>query len=164
MYFGHRPWDVYWDCALVDFSLETTSALLAFLRILRDRHCSHRRKLAFAAPLVCTLRTSRIGYTSSAVSHAPSRSCGTISLRSQPNVGRRDWADPRAGIAPRQSHIAVLWDRGWLAFHTFMKVYEESTLRRTHAAEYEEFCRNAPRWITQLSAWRSGDQDSSCFG
>jgi len=51
----------------------------------------------------------------------------------------------------------------WLAFHTFVKVYEEPTLRRTHAAEYEEFCRNVPRWITQLSAWRSGDQDSSCF-
>jgi protein-S-isoprenylcysteine O-methyltransferase Ste14 len=41
----------------------------------------------------------------------------------------------------------------WLAFHTFVKVYEEPTLRRTHAAEYEEFCRNVPRWIPRLSAW-----------
>jgi len=51
----------------------------------------------------------------------------------------------------------------WLAFHTFVKVYEEPTRRRTHAAKYEEFCRNVSRWIPRLSAWRGGDQNSSGF-
>jgi len=41
----------------------------------------------------------------------------------------------------------------WLAFETFVILYEEPTLRRTYAAEYEEFCRNVPRWIPRLSAW-----------
>jgi protein-S-isoprenylcysteine O-methyltransferase Ste14 len=41
----------------------------------------------------------------------------------------------------------------WLAFETFVILYEEPVLRRTYAAEYEEFCRNVPRWIPRLSAW-----------
>jgi protein-S-isoprenylcysteine O-methyltransferase Ste14 len=41
----------------------------------------------------------------------------------------------------------------WLAFQIFVLLYEEPVLRRTYAAEYEEFCRNVPRWIPRLSAW-----------
>ena len=41
----------------------------------------------------------------------------------------------------------------WLAFETFVILYEEPVLRRTYAAEYGEFCRNVPRWIPRLSAW-----------
>jgi len=42
----------------------------------------------------------------------------------------------------------------WLAFGTFVILYEEPVLRRTYAAEYEEFCRNVPRWIPRLNARR----------
>ena len=43
----------------------------------------------------------------------------------------------------------------WLAFQLFVLLYEEPVLRRTYAAEYEEFCRNVPRWIPRLSAWNA---------
>jgi protein-S-isoprenylcysteine O-methyltransferase Ste14 len=42
----------------------------------------------------------------------------------------------------------------WLAFQLFVALYEEPTLRKTYGAEYEEFCRNVPRWIPRLRPWR----------
>jgi protein-S-isoprenylcysteine O-methyltransferase Ste14 len=35
----------------------------------------------------------------------------------------------------------------------FVRLYEEPTLRRTFGADYEEYCRNVPRWIPRLRAW-----------
>jgi len=35
----------------------------------------------------------------------------------------------------------------------FVRFYEEPTLRRMFGAEYEQYCRNVPRWIPRLSAW-----------
>ena len=35
----------------------------------------------------------------------------------------------------------------------FVQLYEEPTLRRTFGADYEEYCRNVPRWIPRLRAW-----------
>lgn len=35
----------------------------------------------------------------------------------------------------------------WLAFHLFVYLYEEPTLRRTFGEEYEAYCRTVPRWI-----------------
>jgi len=40
-----------------------------------------------------------------------------------------------------------------LAFAGFVIAYEEPTLRRQFGAEYEEFCRNVPRWIPRLTPW-----------
>ena len=34
-----------------------------------------------------------------------------------------------------------------LAFHIFVIVYEEPTLRDTYGEEYERYCRRVPRWI-----------------
>jgi protein-S-isoprenylcysteine O-methyltransferase Ste14 len=34
-----------------------------------------------------------------------------------------------------------------LAFHVFVLVYEEPTLRSTYGAEYDGYCRRVPRWI-----------------
>ena len=34
-----------------------------------------------------------------------------------------------------------------LAFHVFVLVYEEPTLRQTYGAEYDAYCRRVPRWI-----------------
>ncbi|HKN77245.1 MAG TPA: isoprenylcysteine carboxylmethyltransferase family protein [Candidatus Acidoferrum sp.] len=35
----------------------------------------------------------------------------------------------------------------------FVQFYEEPTLRRLFGADYEEYCRNVPRWIPRLRAW-----------
>lgn len=41
-----------------------------------------------------------------------------------------------------------------LAFHLFVLMYEEPTLRAKYGPEYEEFCRNVPRWVPRLNPWR----------
>ena len=41
----------------------------------------------------------------------------------------------------------------WLAFHMFVLLYEEPTLRATFADEYRDFCSNVPRWIPRLHPW-----------
>jgi protein-S-isoprenylcysteine O-methyltransferase Ste14 len=35
----------------------------------------------------------------------------------------------------------------------FVVLYEEPTLRRKFGVEYEEYCRNVPRWIPRLRPW-----------
>jgi protein-S-isoprenylcysteine O-methyltransferase Ste14 len=49
----------------------------------------------------------------------------------------------------------------WLAFHLFVYLYEEPTLRRTFGEEYETFCRNVRRWIPRVLPW-SGQGNSTC--
>ena len=44
----------------------------------------------------------------------------------------------------------------WLAFHLFVVMYEEPTLKESFGAEYEAFRINVPRWIPRLTAWRGG--------
>lgn len=34
-----------------------------------------------------------------------------------------------------------------VAFHLFVLLYEEPTLRRQFGAEYDEYCRRVPRWL-----------------
>ena len=40
-----------------------------------------------------------------------------------------------------------------LGVHVFVLGYEEPTLRRMFRAEYEEYCRNVPRWLPRLRPW-----------
>jgi len=40
----------------------------------------------------------------------------------------------------------------FLAFHTFVILYEEPTLRRKFGAAYEEYCKRVPRWIPRLKS------------
>jgi protein-S-isoprenylcysteine O-methyltransferase Ste14 len=42
----------------------------------------------------------------------------------------------------------------WAAFHLFVLVYEEPTLRSTYGAEYDVFCANVHRWVPRLRPWR----------
>lgn len=35
----------------------------------------------------------------------------------------------------------------------FVRLYEEPTLRRMFGADYEEYCRNVPRWVPRLHPW-----------
>jgi protein-S-isoprenylcysteine O-methyltransferase Ste14 len=41
-----------------------------------------------------------------------------------------------------------------VAVALFVRFYEEPTLREKFGAAYEEYCRNVPRWIPRLRAWR----------
>jgi len=41
----------------------------------------------------------------------------------------------------------------WCAFHLFVLVYEEPTLRRSFPSNYALFCANVPRWIPRLTPW-----------
>jgi protein-S-isoprenylcysteine O-methyltransferase Ste14 len=42
----------------------------------------------------------------------------------------------------------------FLAFHTFVTLYEEPTLKRTFGTSYEDYCRRVPRWIPRMSNYR----------
>jgi protein-S-isoprenylcysteine O-methyltransferase Ste14 len=42
----------------------------------------------------------------------------------------------------------------WLCFHVFVVAYEEPTLRKTFAAEYDRYCANVPRWLPRIRPWR----------
>ena len=42
----------------------------------------------------------------------------------------------------------------WAAMHLFVLLYEEPTLRRKFAQEYEDFCTHVPRWIPRWTAWQ----------
>lgn len=35
----------------------------------------------------------------------------------------------------------------------FVLLYEEPTLRKAFGGEYEEYCRNVPRWMPRMRAW-----------
>ena len=54
------------------------------------------------------------------------------------------WADAR---------VLVYGALIWIAFHLFVIVYEEPTLRRMFTREYADFNLNVPRWIPRLSPW-----------
>jgi len=41
-----------------------------------------------------------------------------------------------------------------LAVGLFVRLYEEPTLRKLFGAEYEEYCRNVPRWLPRLRPWK----------
>ncbi len=40
-----------------------------------------------------------------------------------------------------------------LGIALFVQLYEEPTLRRMFGAQYEEYCRNVPRWIPRMRTW-----------
>lgn len=39
------------------------------------------------------------------------------------------------------------------AFHAFVMIYEEPTLRRNYGASYEQYCRAVRRWLPRLTPW-----------
>ncbi len=41
-----------------------------------------------------------------------------------------------------------------IAVALFVRLYEEPTLRRMFGAEYEEYCRNVPRWLPRVRPWK----------
>jgi protein-S-isoprenylcysteine O-methyltransferase Ste14 len=43
----------------------------------------------------------------------------------------------------------------WLTVHAFVLSYEEPTLRRDYADQYERYCANVRRWIPRLTPYRA---------
>jgi protein-S-isoprenylcysteine O-methyltransferase Ste14 len=41
-----------------------------------------------------------------------------------------------------------------LAVNLFVRFYEEPTLRRLFASDYDTYCRNVPRWFPRLRPWQ----------
>jgi protein-S-isoprenylcysteine O-methyltransferase Ste14 len=41
-----------------------------------------------------------------------------------------------------------------LTVSTFVRTYEEPTLRETYGPAYDEFCANVPRWLPRPTPWR----------
>ena len=140
---------------MVDFPLENAGAVLALLRLSRDWHSFHSGELARAARFVCPLRAARIGYARSCL---PTRHLVVTGLY---RYVRNPMYVAVLGLIAGQAllfgnrdlllYAAVVW----MAFQIFVLLYEEPVLRKTYAAEYEEFCRNVPRWIPRLSAWHT---------
>jgi protein-S-isoprenylcysteine O-methyltransferase Ste14 len=56
------------------------------------------------------------------------------------------------GQANRGSLIVALVAVAGVAL--FVRLYEEPTLRAKFGKDYEEYCRNVPRWIPRLRAWK----------
>lgn len=42
----------------------------------------------------------------------------------------------------------------WIAFHTFVLLYEEPTLSARYGAEYDAYLKAVPRWMPRLTPWR----------
>jgi protein-S-isoprenylcysteine O-methyltransferase Ste14 len=40
-----------------------------------------------------------------------------------------------------------------IAVALFVRFYEEPTLRRKFGADYEEYCKNVPRWLPRIRLW-----------
>jgi hypothetical protein len=36
----------------------------------------------------------------------------------------------------------------------FVRLYEEPTLQKMFGADYQEYCKNVPRWIPRMRAWQ----------
>ena len=54
----------------------------------------------------------------------------------------------RANVVSLATAVAVI-----IGVMLFVKFYEEPTLRTMFGAEYEEYCRNVPRWLPRLRPW-----------
>ncbi len=57
-----------------------------------------------------------------------------------PSSSGRDCSSPARACSSMQPVVA-------LAFHLFVVLYEEPTLRATFGADYVAYCREVPRWI-----------------
>lgn len=55
------------------------------------------------------------------------------------------------GKASRAALLVVLI--ATVAVVLFVKFYEEPTLRKMFGVDYEEYCRNVPRWMPRIHAW-----------
>ena len=58
----------------------------------------------------------------------------------------------------RANLAAMMWAAAAVAGTAlFVLLYEEPKLRKLFGAEYEEYCRNVPRWVPRMRAWSPRD-------
>lgn len=43
-----------------------------------------------------------------------------------------------------------------VAFHAFVLLYEEPTLRKAYGVQYDRYCANVNRWIPRMRPWKEG--------
>src|SRR6266566_4090082 len=79
-----------------------------------------------------------------------------VALRCVWDFGRTGHGTP-APIAPPKRLVV-------LGVHLFVLGYEEPTLRRMFAAEYEEYCRNVPRWLPRVRPWERARKNLDGMG
>ena len=80
---------------------------------------------------------------------------GFLSIRQESNVCRLlRWLDGLWVVFGRANRFALMVVLiASAAVVLFVKFYEEPTLRKMFGGDYEEYCRNVPRWIPRLRAW-----------
>jgi protein-S-isoprenylcysteine O-methyltransferase Ste14 len=44
---------------------------------------------------------------------------------------------------------------------SFVRAYEEPTLRETYGPAYDEFCAHVPRWLPRVTPWRGADEGAA---
>lgn len=65
------------------------------------------------------------------------------------------------GLLLGQPKLFVALAIGAVPVAAFVRLYEEPALTRKFGAEYEEYCRNVPRWLPRLTPWRPEGQEPS---
>src|SRR5438270_8274503 len=66
------------------------------------------------------------------------------------------------GLVFAEARLLIYGAIVWLGFHLFVLGYEEPKLRATFGREYENLCKNVPRWIPRLRAWGSSAAAARC--
>ena len=64
-------------------------------------------------------------------------------------IGLRAMIVAQAGYY-RSGSLAIYLLVVLLAFHAFVRLYEEPTLHRLFGEAYEIYCRTVPRWLVRL--------------
>ena len=54
------------------------------------------------------------------------------------------------GLMARSPAIVLFVPAWWLLAHAFVVLYEERSLRRKFGLEYEQYCRETPRWFPRM--------------
>lgn len=55
------------------------------------------------------------------------------------------------GLYQRSPSIVLFVPVWWLLFHLLVVLYEEQTLRSKFGPDYDEYCRQTPRWIPRFA-------------
>src|SRR5437773_10877783 len=151
----HRAGDSCGHCAVVDFPMENSGAVLALLRL---RVIGVLFILLGLAVLLDSFARFALQGLGTPAPPFPTRHLVVTGLyRYVRNPMYVAVVGLIAGQALLLGNRALLFYAiiVWMAFQIFVLLYEEPVLRKTYTAEYEVFCRNVPRWIPRLSAWNA---------
>lgn len=113
--------------------------------------------LGFAAALRCVWDFGRTGHGTPAPVAPPKRLVAVGFYRYVRNPMYLGFLTGWAGLWVVFGHASLAMIAVaclvMLGVHLFVLGYEEPTLRRLFGEEYEEYCRNVPRWLPRLHPW-----------